>query len=146
MYRIALDGFQNSRKGFLNPNGPRYTVHRCWYERSRSIVHGFGKAFNHEMALQFGHFPSCTVNTLVRPGAGWKKISREMRIGVGTSYRLSAEGSKTRERFLEPAFAMLTFAAGVGYRMKLGLSGTREKHSGPRPMPCWSSSRFRVWS
>jgi len=45
-----------------------------------------------------GLYRLCIVNTLVRPGAGWKKISREMRIGVGTSYRLSAEGSKTRER------------------------------------------------
>ena len=30
-------------------------------------------------------------------GAGWKKISREMGIGVGTLYRLAAEGSKMRE-------------------------------------------------
>ncbi len=29
--------------------------------------------------------------------AGWKKISREMSIGVGTLYRLAAEGSKIRE-------------------------------------------------
>ena len=31
-------------------------------------------------------------------GAGWKKISREMKIGVGTLYRLAAEGSKIREK------------------------------------------------
>src|SRR5438105_10103248 len=30
-------------------------------------------------------------------GAGWKKISREMKIGVGTLYRLAGEGSKIRE-------------------------------------------------
>jgi hypothetical protein len=29
---------------------------------------------------------------------GWKKISREMGIGVGTLYRLAGEGSKTREK------------------------------------------------
>ena len=31
-------------------------------------------------------------------GFGWKKISREMGIGVGTLYRLAAEGSKIREK------------------------------------------------
>jgi DNA invertase Pin-like site-specific DNA recombinase len=31
-------------------------------------------------------------------GFGWKKISREMGIGVGTLYRLAGEGSKTREK------------------------------------------------
>lgn len=31
-------------------------------------------------------------------GLGWKKISREMGIGVGTLYRLAADGSKIRER------------------------------------------------
>src|SRR3981189_1047557 len=31
-------------------------------------------------------------------GFGWKKISREMGIGVGTLYRLAREGSKTREK------------------------------------------------
>ena len=30
-------------------------------------------------------------------GAGWKKISREMGIGVGTLYRIAKEGSKIRE-------------------------------------------------
>ena len=70
-------------------------LHKPQYASGHGIEAEF---FNHEMALQFGRFPSCIVNTLVRPGAGWKKISREMRIGVGTSYRLSAEGSKTREK------------------------------------------------
>jgi DNA invertase Pin-like site-specific DNA recombinase len=31
-------------------------------------------------------------------GFGWKKISREMGIGVGTLYRLAREGSKIREK------------------------------------------------
>jgi len=31
-------------------------------------------------------------------GVGWKKISRETSVGVGTLYRLAAEGSKIRER------------------------------------------------
>ena len=31
-------------------------------------------------------------------GIGWKKISRRMGIGVGTLYRLAADGSKIRER------------------------------------------------
>jgi hypothetical protein len=31
-------------------------------------------------------------------GFGWKKISRELGIGVGTLYRLAAEGSKIREK------------------------------------------------
>jgi DNA invertase Pin-like site-specific DNA recombinase len=31
-------------------------------------------------------------------GFGWKKISREMGIGVGTLYRLTGGGSKTREK------------------------------------------------
>jgi len=31
-------------------------------------------------------------------GIGWKAISREMGIGVGTLYRLTGEGSKIRER------------------------------------------------
>jgi len=31
-------------------------------------------------------------------GDGWKKISRQMGIGVGTLYRLAREGSKIRER------------------------------------------------
>jgi DNA invertase Pin-like site-specific DNA recombinase len=31
-------------------------------------------------------------------GFGWKEISREMGIGVGTLYRLAAEGSKIREK------------------------------------------------
>jgi hypothetical protein len=31
-------------------------------------------------------------------GAGWKKISRQMGIGVGTLYRLAAGGSKIREK------------------------------------------------
>jgi DNA invertase Pin-like site-specific DNA recombinase len=38
------------------------------------------------------------IDELRAQGAGWKKISREMRIGVGTLYRLAAEGSKIRER------------------------------------------------
>jgi len=31
-------------------------------------------------------------------GVGWKKISRETSVGVGTLHRLAAEGSKIRER------------------------------------------------
>jgi DNA invertase Pin-like site-specific DNA recombinase len=31
-------------------------------------------------------------------GFGWKKISREMGIGVGTLYRIAREGSKMREK------------------------------------------------
>jgi DNA invertase Pin-like site-specific DNA recombinase len=31
-------------------------------------------------------------------GAGWKKISREVGIGVGMLYRLAREGSKIREK------------------------------------------------
>ena len=31
-------------------------------------------------------------------GVAWKKISRQMSIGVGTLYRLAREGSKIRER------------------------------------------------
>jgi DNA invertase Pin-like site-specific DNA recombinase len=31
-------------------------------------------------------------------GLGWKKIAREMGIGVGTLYRLVREGSKIREK------------------------------------------------
>ena len=31
-------------------------------------------------------------------GLGWKKISRQMGIGVGTLYRLAADGSKIREK------------------------------------------------
>jgi len=31
-------------------------------------------------------------------GVGWKAISREMGIGVGTLYRLAGAGSKTREK------------------------------------------------
>jgi DNA invertase Pin-like site-specific DNA recombinase len=31
-------------------------------------------------------------------GFGWKKISRQMGIGVGTLYRIAGEGSKTREK------------------------------------------------
>ena len=33
-------------------------------------------------------------------GVGWKKISREMGIGVGTLYRLAGEGSKIQERVI----------------------------------------------
>jgi DNA invertase Pin-like site-specific DNA recombinase len=38
------------------------------------------------------------IATLRAQGAGWKRISREMGIGVGTLYRLDREGSKIRER------------------------------------------------
>ena len=33
-------------------------------------------------------------------GTGWKRIATEMGIGVGTLYRLAAEGSKIRERVI----------------------------------------------
>jgi len=38
------------------------------------------------------------ISRLRAQGLGWKKISRQMSIGVGTLYRLAAEGSKIREK------------------------------------------------
>jgi DNA invertase Pin-like site-specific DNA recombinase len=38
------------------------------------------------------------IDELRAQGAGWKRISHEMGIGVGTLYRLAAEGSKIREK------------------------------------------------
>ena len=38
-------------------------------------------------------------------GDGWKKISRQMGIGVGTLYRISATVPKLRKRFIEPEYA-----------------------------------------
>jgi len=38
------------------------------------------------------------ISDLRAQGTGWKRIATEMGIGVGTLYRLAAEGSKIRER------------------------------------------------
>jgi DNA invertase Pin-like site-specific DNA recombinase len=35
---------------------------------------------------------------LRKQGFGWKKIARELGIGVGTLYRIAREGSKIREK------------------------------------------------
>jgi DNA invertase Pin-like site-specific DNA recombinase len=37
------------------------------------------------------------ITTLRAQGAGWKRIAAEMGIGVGTLYRLAADGSKTQQ-------------------------------------------------
>jgi DNA invertase Pin-like site-specific DNA recombinase len=48
-------------------------------------------------------------------GDGWKKISRQMGIGVGTLYRFAREGSKIRE---------MVFSTSVGIRATPGNLGT----------------------
>ena len=40
------------------------------------------------------------VAALRSQGLGWKKIAAELGMGVGTLYRLSLDGSKTRERVI----------------------------------------------
>ena len=35
-------------------------------------------------------------------GLGWKKIAAEMKVGVGTLYRIALDGSKIREKVFEP--------------------------------------------
>jgi DNA invertase Pin-like site-specific DNA recombinase len=40
------------------------------------------------------------VAALRSQGLGWKKIASELRVGVGTLYRLSLDGSKIRERVI----------------------------------------------
>jgi len=39
-----------------------------------------------------------TIAALRTQGVGWKAIARDMRVGVGTLYRLAKEGSKIREK------------------------------------------------
>jgi DNA invertase Pin-like site-specific DNA recombinase len=40
------------------------------------------------------------IASLRAAGLGWRKISQELRVGVGTLYRLAGDGSKIRERVI----------------------------------------------